>query len=94
MPNEVGNLCIAGHNYIDNKFFSRLNELSVGDTIEIYDLSGSKINYSVFQKQIVNSTDLTCTNQNVMGQKQITLITCSNTSNSKRLIIKAKNKKT
>ena len=94
MPNEIGNLCIAGHNYIDNKFFSRLNELSVGDIIEIYDLSGSKINYTIFQKQIVDSTDLTCTNQNVMGQKQITLITCSNTNNSKRLIIKAKNKKT
>ena len=27
MPNEVGNLCIVGHNYIDTRFFSRLNEL-------------------------------------------------------------------
>ena len=28
MPNEVGNLCIVGHNYIDTRFFSRLDELS------------------------------------------------------------------
>ena len=27
MPNEIGNLCIVGHNYIDTRFFSRLNEL-------------------------------------------------------------------
>ena len=24
MPNEVGNLCIAGHNYIDNTFFAKI----------------------------------------------------------------------
>ena len=39
MPNEIGNLCIVGHNYIDNRFFSRLNELITGDEIEIYDLT-------------------------------------------------------
>ena len=27
MPNEYGNLCIAGHNYVDNKFFSNLSKL-------------------------------------------------------------------
>ena len=31
MPNEIGNLCIAGHNYVDYKFFSRVNELEKGD---------------------------------------------------------------
>lgn len=94
MPNEVGNLCIAGHNYIDNKFFSKLNELSVGDEIEIYDLNGTKIIYSVYGKQEIDYTDLSCTNQSTSGQKNITLITCNNLNNSKRLIIKAKNKKT
>lgn len=37
-PNEVGNLCIAGHNYNNYQFFSRLKKLNVGDIIYIYDL--------------------------------------------------------
>lgn len=41
-PNEVGNLCIAGHNYNNYKFFSRLKKLNIGDTIYIYDLSRTK----------------------------------------------------
>ena len=49
MPNEVGNLCIAGHNYIDNRFFSRLNELNIGDKIEVYDFYGNKKDYTIFK---------------------------------------------
>lgn len=89
-PNEIGNFCIVGHNYINNSFFSRLNELSIGDTIEIYDLNGSKVAYIIYQKKEVDSADLTCTNQDTSNQKIVTLITCSNISNSKRLVIKAK----
>ena len=42
MPNEVGNICIAGHNYNSYKFFSRLKNLSIGDVITIFDLSRKK----------------------------------------------------
>ena len=42
LPNEIGNLCIAGHNYNNYKFFSRLKELSIDDVISIYDLSREK----------------------------------------------------
>ena len=37
MPNQVGNLCIAAHNYNDNRFFSKLGKLKKGDIIFIYD---------------------------------------------------------
>lgn len=39
MPNEIGNMCVAGHNYNSYKFFSKLKDLSIGDIISIYDLS-------------------------------------------------------
>lgn len=39
MPNEIGNMCVAGHNYNSYKFFSKLKNLSIGDIISIYDLS-------------------------------------------------------
>ena len=42
-PEKPGNICIAGHNYVDNKFFSNLPELEKDDLIEIYDLNGKKI---------------------------------------------------
>lgn len=39
MPNKVGNLCIAGHNYDDNRFFSKINTLKNNDIISIYNSS-------------------------------------------------------
>jgi len=89
MPNETGNLCIAGHNYVDYRFFSRLNELEKNDTIDIFDLSGQKIVYSIYDIFENNPSDLSCTNQDVGDNKIITLLTCNNV-NGKRLIIKAK----
>lgn len=89
MPNEVGNLCIAGHNYHSYKFFSKLIDISIGDTISIYDMSGNKLNYSVYDKFIVDSDNLSCTSQNTNGKKEVTLVTC-NTNRQKRTIVKAK----
>lgn len=90
MPNEVGNLCIAGHNYVDNHFFSRLDELFIGDLIEVYGLYGQKQEYYIFQKYEVESNDLSCTNQEVGSNKIITLLTCNNSDSNKRLVIQAK----
>lgn len=89
MPNEIGNLCIAGHNYVDYNFFSRLNELNLNDKITIFDLEGKAITYSIYDIYESNSNDTSCTFQNTNGQKIITLITCNNV-NGKRLIIHAK----
>lgn len=89
MPNEIGNLCIAGHNYVDNRFFSRLHELENGDIVEIYDLNGSCIYYVIFDKFEVNEDDLSCTTQDVGENKIITLLTCNNV-NGKRTVIQAK----
>ena len=90
MPNEIGNLCIVGHNYIDNRFFSRLNELQINDQINIYDLSGNKMVYQIFEKYEVLYNDTNCISQNTANKKIVTLITCNNLDNLKRLIIKAK----
>lgn len=91
MPNEVGNLCIAGHNYNNYKFFSRLKKLNNGDIINIYDLSGTKIEYSVYNSYETNYNDLSCISQDTSGSKEVTLITCNNIKN-KRRVIKARQK--
>ena len=89
-PNEIGNLCIAGHNYDDNRFFSNLHKLNIGDKINIYDSNNYLITYYVYKKYEINKNDTSCTSQNTYGKKEITLVTCNNL-NDNRLIVKAKN---
>lgn len=89
LPNEIGNMCIAAHNYNNYKFFSKLKNLKIEDSIFIYDLSGKKIEYRVYDLYETDYTDLSCTSQDTNNQKEVTLITCNNIKN-KRTIIKAK----
>ena len=88
-PNEVGNLCIVGHNYKNDKFFSKVPNLENGDMIDITDLSGRTITYLVYDKYIVDPEDVACTSQETNGRKEITLITCTN-DNAQRYVIKAR----
>jgi len=88
-PNQSGNLCIAGHNYDDDRFFGKLYELNIGDQIKINDSSNNIISYYIYDKYEINETDTTCTSQETFGKREITLVTCNNL-NGNRLIIKAK----
>ena len=87
-PNQVGNFCIVGHNYRNNLFFSKVPTLEYGDIIEITDLSGKTLKYSVYDKYIVEPDDTSCTTQLTNGRTEITLITCTNDS-KQRYVIKA-----
>lgn len=88
MPNEIGNLCIAGHNYVDYKFFSRLNELNIGDKINIFDLNGKSVEYNIYKKYEIKPNDISCTSQYTNNKRIITLVTCNNV-NGKRLVVQA-----
>ena len=89
MPNEVGNLCIAGHNYVDYKYFSRLNELEINDIITIYDLNGNFVDYSIYEIYETSADDTSCTFQDTNNTKIVTLVTCNNV-NGKRLVVHAR----
>lgn len=88
-PNEVGNFCIVGHNYRNTKFFSKVPTLENGDIIEITDMEGKTIQYKIYDKYQVDPTDLSCTSQLTNGNKEITLITCTDDS-KQRVIVKAR----
>ena len=88
-PNKPGNFCIAGHNYRNEKFFSKVPTLENGDIIEITDLTNTKVQYSVYDKYTVNDDQTECTSQETGGKTEITLITCTNDS-SRRVIVKAR----
>ncbi len=88
-PNQVGNLCIAGHNYWDERFFGQVPTLVVGDIIEIIDMEGNIVKYSVYDKFNVAPDDNSSTTQKTNGRTEITLITCTEDS-SERVIVKAR----
>lgn len=88
-PNQIGNLCLVGHNYKNSKFFSKVPNLNIGDIIEIKDLRGITLEYAVYDKFIVDPDDVACTSQLTGGRREITLITCTN-DNKQRHIIKAR----
>lgn len=82
-----GNICIAGHNYNNSKFFSNLPLLKVDDEIFIYDNFGEKYVYDVFDFYEVDQSDLSPIFNYNKGSKELTLITCNNL-NSNRFVIK------
>lgn len=87
-PNEVGNFCIVGHNYRNNKFFSKVPNLPIGENINLTDISGRTLTYKIYDKYTVDPTDVRCTSQLTNGKKEVTLITCTNDS-KQRVILKA-----
>ena len=91
-PNEVGNLCIAGHNYRNSRFFSKVDTLSVGDIIEITDLSKRTIEYEIYDIHTVNENDRSDTTQYTNGRKEVTLITCTD-DGEQRIIVRSAEKK-
>ena len=88
-PNKPGNFCIAGHNYRNQKFFSKVPTLENGDVIKITDLTNTVVDYIIYDKYTVYDNQIECTSQETNGKTEITLITCTN-DGSKRVIIKAR----
>ena len=92
-PNEVGNLCIIGHNYRRRGvFFSDVPSLSVGDIVEIQDLTQRTIQYEVYDIHTVDPNDRSDTTQYTNGKKEVTLITCTDDA-KQRVIVKCTEKK-
>lgn len=85
---KVGNLCIAGHNYDNGKFFSNISNLTINDEIIIYNSSNIKFSYFVFDIYEVKPDNLSPVYSYNNNSKELTLITCNNL-NKNRIIVKA-----
>ncbi len=91
-PNEVGNLCLVGHNWRNKRFFSKVPTLEVGDIVQITDLDEKTIDYEVYDIHTVDPDNTDDTTQKTNGRKEVTLITCTDDS-QQRVIVKCKEKK-
>ena len=83
------NLCIAGHNYDNDKFFSKIKDLNINDIIYLYDSYNNQYSYSVIKNYEVKSDDLSPVYSTITDSFELTLVTCNNFNNN-RIIIKAK----
>lgn len=87
--NEIGNYCMAGHNYKNGTMFGKTKYLNIGDTIKMTDLHLNTLEYKVFKIYTIDPDDVTCIESVEPNTREITLITCTN-GHKNRLIIKAR----
>lgn len=86
--NDIGNFCIAGHNY--ENIFQKLNELENGDGFIIIDKNLEETEYEIKEIVSIEPDDLSVLLPN-KDNIQITLITCDNIGTT-RLVVKAEKK--
>lgn len=86
--NEIGNFCVAGHNYQKENMFKNLKKLKIGDEIYLLDNKNGKYTYTIFDIYKVKEENVSPIDEEMSGKRIITLITCVNYTNY-RLIVKA-----
>ncbi len=88
-PNQIGNFCVAGHNFQNENMFHDLRKLEIGNRLSISDNIIGKVEYEVYDIYKVQPEDVSCLSQETNGKREVTLITCT-TDSEKRIIVKAK----
>lgn len=88
-PNEIGNFCVAGHNFRNKNMFRNLKNLQTGDRLFVSDNKIGKVEYEIYDIYKVKPEDVSCLTQETGGRREITLITCTNDS-KQRIIVKAR----
>lgn len=88
-PNQIGNFCIAGHNFKNKNMFRNLKKLDIGDKLYITDREVGKVEYEIFDIYKVFPENTSCLTPSTINEREVTLITC--TADSKqRIVVKAK----
>jgi sortase A len=87
-PGQIGNAVIAGHHsYSYGRMFNRLEELKLGDSVNVK-MGGKTYGYTIYQKKMVDPSDISVLNYN-KTDAILTLITCD-ADGKRRLILQAK----
>lgn len=87
--NDYGNLSIAGHNNKSGTMFGKTKNLKNGDIVELTDLTGQTIQYSIYSIFVTDPNDVSMLLPKEEKIREVTLITCTN-GNKQRLILKAR----
>lgn len=75
-PGEMGNFAVAGHRYYTyGRDFNRLDEVAVGDAIEVL-VGNNAYTYTVYEVFVVEPSEVWVLDD-VTGMRTITLVTCT-----------------
>lgn len=88
-PNQIGNFCVAGHNFPNRNMFYNLKELKIGNQLFIIDNTVGKIEYEIYDIYKVPPEDISCLSQQTNEKREVTLITCTSDS-EQRIIVKSR----
>ena len=87
--NSYGNVSLAGHNNkITLTMFGKNKKLKNGDSIFLTDLTGTTIEYKIYDTFITDPDDVSILRTTDKSVREVTLITCTN-GRANRLINKA-----
>ena len=75
--NEPGNVVIIGHNYRNGKFFANNKKLVIGDKIQITDLKGTTLTYTIYEIMTIPDTDSEYVTRDRGDNIEISLSTCT-----------------
>lgn len=86
--NQPGNTVIIGHNYRNGKFFSNNKKLENGDKIEITDLTGKTLTYTIYEIFQTTSTDTEyITRERNKDSIEVSLSTCTDDGKDRLVIL-------
>lgn len=85
--NEPGNVVIIGHNYRDGKFFANNKNLVIGDKIQITDLSGKTLTYTIYEISTIPETDTEYITRQRGDNIEISLSTCTDDGRDRLVIL-------
>ena len=88
-PGSNGNCTIVGHHMLKyGSIFNRLEEVQIGDIINITDMRGHQYTYFVDELLVVTAEEmLNYVNGGITDTRQVTLITCVYTDQGKKRLL-------
>lgn len=86
MPGEDGNLVITGHNYANGSHFGKLDQLEIGDTIQLTGIEGNTQAYTVYALDHIKPDEPEALSDTQYA-RELTLLTCESHGNG-RLVVR------
>jgi sortase A len=86
MPTEDGNLVITGHNYANGSHFGKLDQLEIGDSVQVTTIEGFTQTYTVYAIDHITPDKPEKLNDTQYA-RELTLLTCESHGNG-RLVVR------
>jgi LPXTG-site transpeptidase (sortase) family protein len=84
LPGEKGNMVITGHNYASGSMFGKLDQLKMGDTVQLQ-TPDKAYTYKVYNIETITPDNVSALDK-YKGDYSMTLMTCTSQGNERLLV--------